>query len=124
MATATITIKADTTDNWATSQRVLDLNELALEITTDGRRILRIGDGETPFPQLPATVDIVGQHRIQEEMEESAQQLIEDMEEKGQELLDQMIAHEGTVVLTDDETSAKYRMGFSAGMPYFEPVTD
>ena len=124
MATATITLKADTTDNWATSQRVLDLNEMALEVTTDGRRILRIGDGETPFPQLPATVDIVGQHQIQEDMETSAQELIATMERRGQELIDEMVTHEGTVVLTDDNTNIKYRMGFSDGMPYFEKITE
>lgn len=52
MATSTITLKADTTANWESSNRILALNEPALERTTDGYINMKFGDGVTPWNKL------------------------------------------------------------------------
>ena len=52
MATSTITLKADTTANWESSNRILALNEPALERTTDGYINMKLGDGVTPWNNL------------------------------------------------------------------------
>ena len=52
MATATITLKTDTTANWESSNRILALNEPALERTTDGYINMKLGDGVTPWTEL------------------------------------------------------------------------
>ena len=52
MATATITLKTDTTANWESSNRILALNEPALERTTDGYINMKLGDGVTPWTKL------------------------------------------------------------------------
>lgn len=52
MATSTITLKTDTTANWKSSNRILALNEPALERTTDGYVNMKLGDGSTPWNNL------------------------------------------------------------------------
>lgn len=52
MATSTITLKTDTTANWESSNRILALNEPALERTTDGYINMKLGDGVTPWNNL------------------------------------------------------------------------
>lgn len=52
MATSTITLKTDTTANWEISNRILALNEPALERTTDGYINMKLGDGVTPWNKL------------------------------------------------------------------------
>ena len=52
MATSTITLKTDTTANWESSNRILALNEPALERTTDGYVNMKLGDGSTPWKKL------------------------------------------------------------------------
>ena len=52
MATSTITLKTDTTANWESSNRILALNEPALERTTDGYINMKLGDGSTPWKNL------------------------------------------------------------------------
>lgn len=52
MATSTITLKTDTTANWESSNRILALNEPALERTTDGYINMKLGDGSTPWNNL------------------------------------------------------------------------
>ncbi len=52
MATSTITLKTDTTANWESSNRILALNEPALERTTDGYINMKLGDGVTPWNKL------------------------------------------------------------------------
>ncbi len=52
MATSTITLKTDTTANWKSSNRILALNEPALERTTDGYVNMKLGDGSTPWNDL------------------------------------------------------------------------
>ena len=56
MATATIRIKKGTTAEWIESHRVLDDGELGLELTADGHRIIRIGNGATEFMDLDGNV--------------------------------------------------------------------
>lgn len=58
MATSTIKPKCGTTAQWAASGRILEVNEWGVEITTSGAYILRIGDGENLFPDLPAVIDV------------------------------------------------------------------
>ena len=55
MATATITLKKGTTAEWTESKRVLDDGELGLETTTNGHRIIRIGNGSTEFMNIVAS---------------------------------------------------------------------
>lgn len=52
MATSTITLKTDTTANWEASNRILALNEPALERTVDGYINMKLGDGITAWQQL------------------------------------------------------------------------
>ena len=52
MATSTITLKTDITANWESSNRILALNEPALERTTDGYINMKLGDGSTPWNNL------------------------------------------------------------------------
>ena len=52
MATATITLKTDTTANWESTNRILALNEPALERTPDGYINMKLGDGSTPWNDL------------------------------------------------------------------------
>lgn len=58
MATSTIKPKCGTTAQWAASGRILEVNEWGVEITTSGAYILRIGDGEHLFLELPAVIDV------------------------------------------------------------------
>ena len=57
MATKTlntrITLKADTTENWASSTLVLLKGEMAIEIPTSGEYKIKIGDGVKTFKELP-----------------------------------------------------------------------
>ena len=57
MATSTIKPKKGTTAQWAASGRVLEVNEWGVEVTENGHHILRIGDGEHLFHELPAVFD-------------------------------------------------------------------
>lgn len=57
MATWTIKPKKGTTQQWTDSERILEENEWGVEVTTSGNYILRIGDGEHKFMELPAVVD-------------------------------------------------------------------
>lgn len=58
MATSTITLKTDTTANWTSSNRILALNEPALERTTDGYINMKLGDGVTPWNTLPYVFEL------------------------------------------------------------------
>lgn len=122
MATATIRIKKGTTAEWIESHRVLDDGELGLELTTDGHRIIRIGNGATEFMDLPVSFDIEEVREIKTGMEDSVKTYYESMVEKGTELLAEMKAMATTVELEDDATGIKYRMGMSGGTMYFEEL--
>ena len=122
MATATIRIKKGTTAEWTESHRVLDDGELGLELTVDGHRIIRIGNGATEFMDLPVSFDIEEVREIKKGMDDNAKTYYESMVEKGTELLAEMKAMATTVELEDDATGIKYRMGMSGGTMYFEEL--
>lgn len=122
MATATITIKKGTTAEWTESKRVLDDGELGLEITADGHRIIRVGNGATEFMDLPVTFDIEEVREIKTRMDTNAETYYKNMVEKGEALLAEMKSMVMTVELEDDETGIKYRMGLSNGALYFEEL--
>lgn len=124
MATATITIKKGTTAEWTESKRVLDDGELGLEITADGHRIIRVGNGATEFMDLPVTFDIEEVREIKTGMDENAKTYYDNMVEKGEALLAEMKSMVMTVELEDDETGIKYRMGLSNGTLYFEEIEE
>lgn len=58
MATSTIKPKRGTTAQWEKSGRVLEVNEWGVEVTESGDHILRIGDGEHLFHELPPVLDV------------------------------------------------------------------
>ena len=122
MATATITIKKGTTAEWTESKRVLDDGELGLEITADGHRIIRVGNGATEFMDLPVTFDIEEVRAIKTGMDENAKKYYDDMVAKGEEYIEEIKSMATTVELEDDETGIKYRMGLSNGTLYFEEL--
>ena len=70
MATSTIKPKRGTTAQWAASGRVLEENEWGVEVTRSGHYILRIGDGEHRFHELPAVIDTPMLHEIEAQVEE------------------------------------------------------
>lgn len=122
MATATVRVKKGTTAEWIESHRVLDDGELGLELTADGHRIIRIGNGATEFMDLEVSFDIEEVREIKTGMEESVKTYYESMVEKGTELLAEMKAMATTVELEDEATGIKYRMGLSGGTMYFEEM--
>lgn len=69
MATSTIKPKCGTTAQWEASGRVLEVNEWGVEITESGEHILRIGDGEHRFHELPTVVDTPMLHELEANVE-------------------------------------------------------
>lgn len=122
MATATITIKKGTTAEWTEAKRVLDDGELGLETTTNGHRIIRIGNGSTEFMQLPVAFDIEEVREIKTGMDTDAKAYYDDMVKRGEEYIAEIKAMATTVELGDDATAIKYRMGISNGTLYFEEI--
>lgn len=122
MATATIRIKKGTTAEWTESHRVLDDGELGLELTTDGHRIIRIGNGATEFMDLPVSFDIEEVREIKEGMDGNAKTYYEDMVKRGEEFIAEIKAMATTVELEDEATGIKYQMGLSGGTMYFEEM--
>lgn len=122
MATATIRIKKGTTAEWTESHRVLDDGELGLELTADGHRIIRIGNGATEFMDLPVSFDIEEVREIKEGMEGNAKTYYEDMVKRGEEFIAEIKAMATTVELEDEATGIKYQMGLSGGTMYFEEM--
>ena len=122
MATATIRIKKGTTAEWTESHRVLDDGELGLELTVDGHRIIRFGNGATEFMDLPVSFDIEEVREIKKGMDDNAKTYYEDMVKKGEEFIAEIKAMATTVELEDEATGIKYRMGMSGGTMYFEEM--
>ena len=122
MATATVRVKKGTTAEWIESHRVLDDGELGLELTADGHRIIRIGNGATEFMDLEVSFDIEEVREIKEGMDTDAKAYYDDMVKRGEEYIAEIKAMATTVELTDDATAIKYRMGISAGTLYFEEI--
>lgn len=69
MATSTIKPKCGTTAQWEASGRILEVNEWGVEITESGAYILRIGDGEHEFHDLPAVIDVPTFDALVEQMQ-------------------------------------------------------
>ncbi len=122
MATATVRVKKGTTAEWIESRRVLDDGEMGLELTTDGHRIIRIGNGATEFMDLPVSFDIEEVREIKKGMDDNAKTYYEDMVKKGEEFIAEIKAMATTVELEDEATGIKYRMGLSGGTMYFEEM--
>ena len=122
MATATVRVKKGTTAEWIESRRVLDDGEMGLELTTDGHRIIRIGNGATEFMDLPVSFDIEEVREIKEGMDGNAKTYYEDMVKRGEEFIAEIKAMATTVELEDEATGIKYRMGLSGGTMYFEEM--
>ena len=122
MATATIRIKKGTTAEWTESRRVLDDGEMGLELTTDGHRIIRIGNGATEFMDLPVSFDIEEVREIKKGMDDNAKTYYEDMVKRGEEYIAEIKAMATTIELEDEATGIKYRMGLSGGTMYFEEM--
>ena len=102
--------------------RVLDDGELGLELTVDGHRIIRIGNGATEFMDLPVSFDIEEVREIKKGMDDNAKTYYEDMVKKGEEFIAEIKAMATTVELEDEATGIKYRMGLSGGTMYFEEM--
>ena len=122
MATATVRVKKGTTAEWIESRRVLDDGEMGLELTTDGHRIIRIGNGATEFMDLPVSFDIEEVREIKKGMDDNAKTYYEDMVKRGEEFIAEIKAMATTVELEDEATGIKYRMGLSGGTMYFEEM--
>ena len=122
MATATVRVKKGTTAEWIESRRVLDDGDMGLELTTDGHRIIRIGNGATEFMDLPVSFDIEEVREIKKGMDDNAKTYYEDMVKKGEEFIAEIKAMATTVELEDEATGIKYRMGLSGGTMYFEEM--
>lgn len=56
MSTTTLKFKSGTTAQWLEAKRILEDREMGLEVTTELKYILRIGDGKTEFTKLPAVI--------------------------------------------------------------------
>lgn len=56
MSTTTLKFKSGTTAQWVEAKRILEDREMGLEVTTELKYILRIGDGKTEFTKLPAVI--------------------------------------------------------------------
>lgn len=122
MATTTFTIKKGTTAEWIESHRVLDDGEMGLELTENGHRIIRIGNGATEFKDLPVSFDIEEVREIKAGMDENAKTYYDAMVEKGEGFIAEIKAMATTVELEDEATEIKYRMGLSGGTMYFEEM--
>lgn len=56
MSTATIKPKTGTQKQWTDSGRILEVNEWGVSVTSEGKYILKIGDGATVFDDLEPAV--------------------------------------------------------------------
>lgn len=72
MATSTIKPKKGTTAQWAVSERVLEVNEWGVEETEKGTYILRIGNGQDKFLDLPIVMDVGELKELAEKVEQFA----------------------------------------------------
>ena len=82
MATSTIKPKRGTTAQWARSKRILEENEWGVEETVSGEWILRIGDGEHEFLDLPKVIDTPSLNELVEEAYATMKTVKISMEEK------------------------------------------
>lgn len=81
MATSTITLKTDTTANWEVSNRILALNEPALERTPDGYINMKLGDGVTAWNQLGYVFELKTMEDLKGDVDETATSVAGQLEE-------------------------------------------
>lgn len=136
MATWTITPKKGTTAQWEASHRILEVNEWGVEETVKGTYILRIGDGEHEFLQLPVVVDVGEMQQLAETVDNFAnnmQQAASAANTAAQKADTATKAAQaaagacegiaaGINSMGDDVTGKVYTIGISAGKVYLQEV--
>ena len=141
MSTTTLKFKSGTTAQWEEAKRILEEREIGLEVTSELKYILRIGDGKTEFMDLPPVIstpyfdEICNQVNIKyEEMKkfEEAMTSVTDAAQaaataaaQAKERADAAAkACEGIVegmnTMVDPVTSITYRMGIENGNIYLQ----
>lgn len=145
MSTTTFKPKRGTTAEWTQAKRVLEERELGLEVTTDGKYILRIGDGKTEFMKLPAAISTPYFDELTKAVDEKYKEIKKFESEMTQATQNANTATtaateakrradeaaqacegiaEGLNTMIDDQTKAAYRMGIENGKMYLKEVTE
>jgi hypothetical protein len=136
MATSTIKPKKGTTKQWQESGRILEVNEWGVEETESGTYILRIGDGEHVFLDLPAVMDVKQIQDLAQTVENFAanmQTAASAASTAAQQAQAATTAAQGAAEacqniasginsMSDDTTGKTYTIGISAGEIYLQEV--
>lgn len=143
MATSTIKPKCGTTAQWQASGRILEVNEWGVEVTESGAYILRIGDGEHLFHDLPAVIDVPTFDALVQQVQEQYNEVIAfrnnmteatnaansaaagarsaaDAANAGAAACENLAA--GINSMADDTTATVYSIGIDNGIIYLEEV--
>ena len=143
MATSTIKPKCGTTAQWQASGRILEVNEWGVEVTESGAYILRIGDGEHLFHDLPAVIDVPSFDALVQQVQEQYNEVIAfrnnmteatnaansaaagarsaaDAANAGAAACENIAA--GINSMADDTTATVYSIGIDNGIIYLEEV--
>ena len=134
MATSTICPKKGTTAQWTASKRVLEVNEWGVEETESGKYIVRIGDGEHVFMELPAVIDVPSLDALAAQMLTQYNVVVafrDDMESATSAANGAATAAANAAAackniaaginsMTDDTTEKVYTVGVNNGMIYLE----
>lgn len=143
MATSTIKPKCGTTAQWKASGRILEVNEWGVEVTESGAYILRIGDGEHLFHDLPAVIDVPTFDALVQQVQEQYNEVIAfrnnmteatnaansaaagarsaaDAANAGAAACENIAA--GINSMADDTTATVYSIGIDNGIIYLEEV--
>lgn len=143
MATSTIKPKCGTTAQWQASGRILEVNEWGVEVTESGAYILRIGDGEHLFHDLPAVIDVPTFDALVQQVQEQHNEVIAfrnnmteatnaansaaagarsaaDAANAGAAACENIAA--GINSMADDTTATVYSIGIDNGIIYLEEV--
>ena len=142
MATS-IKPKCGTTAQWQASGRILEVNEWGVEVTESGAYILRIGDGEHLFHDLPAVIDVPTFDALVQQVQEQYNEVIAfrnnmteatnaansaaagarsaaDAANAGAAACENIAA--GINSMADDTTATVYSIGIDNGIIYLEEV--
>lgn len=143
MSTTTLKLKSGTTAQWKEAKRILEEREMGLEVTTDTKYILRIGDGKTEFTKLPAAIstpyfdELCNQVKVKyeeikafEENMKTATTAANNAATAAAQSKDRADAAakacediaEGMNTMVDNATSKTYRMGIENGNIYLQEV--
>ena len=143
MATSTIKPKCGTTAQWQASGRILEVNEWGVEVTESGAYILRIGDGEHLFRDLPAVIVVPTFDALVQQVQEQYNEVIAfrnnmteatnaansaaagarsaaDAANAGAAACENIAA--GINSMADDTTATVYSIGIDNGIIYLEEV--